>query len=98
MLATLYKRTATGAVQVWNIELEEGTGRYRMISGKLGGKMVTSVWTTPKPKNAGRANATTQLEQGQLEVRAAWEKKQRDGYALTPDAAHSSEAFQCMLA
>jgi DNA ligase-1 len=98
MLDRLFKRTATGAIQVWSIELEECTGRYRTVSGKLDGKMVTSEWTVPKPKNAGRSNATTMVEQGALEMRAAWEKKQRDGYSLTPDDAHGSETFQCMLA
>jgi DNA ligase-1 len=98
MLGTLYKRTATGTIQVWEIETEIHRGAYRMISGKLGGKMVASEWTVAKPKNTGRANATTAAEQCMLEAKAAWEKKQRDGYSLTADAAHGSEAFQCMLA
>ena len=38
------------------------------------------------------------FEQAAREAGAAWEKKQRDGYSLTPDDAHGSETFQCMLA
>lgn len=98
MLPQLFKRTAKGAVQVWDIELEHGTGRYRMISGQLGGKMVVSEWTQAKPKNAGRANATTAQQQALIEVKAAWEKKRRDGYSETIEAANKSKAFQCMLA
>lgn len=98
MLDTLFKRTATGAIQVWEIETEAQRGRYRFISGKLGGKMVASEWTQAKPKNTGRANATTAEEQAMLEVKAHWEKKRRDGYSLTIEGAAGSERFQCMLA
>lgn len=94
----LYKRTATKAVQVWRVELEEETGRYRTISGKLEGKQVVSEWTVPVPKNAGRSNATTIAAQGKLEAQAAWDKKLRDGYSTAVDLALGSERFQCMLA
>jgi DNA ligase-1 len=93
----LYKRTAKGDVQVWDLEFEDATGRYRTHSGKEGGKLVTSEWTVPKPKNAGRSNATTVVEQGAIEARAAWAKKMRDGYRETADDAQSSDRFECMV-
>jgi DNA ligase-1 len=99
MLERLYKRTATGAVQVWDIEVDAKNGRYRTISGQLHGKATTSEWTVAMPKNLGRANATTSSQQAELEAKAEWDKKQRKGgYSLTVEAAQTSERFQCMLA
>ncbi len=98
MLDMLYKRTSTGAMQTWEIEVCSATGRYRTISGQIDGKKVVSEWTQAKPKNAGRANATTPQEQAMAEARAAWEKKLRDGYSETIVDAAGSERFQCMLA
>lgn len=98
MLDRLFKRTATGAIQTWEIETDMNSGCYRTLSGKLDGKQVVSEWTKVKPKNSGRSNATSVQQQTMLEAQAAWEKKQRDGYSLTLDDAHGSERFQCMLA
>lgn len=97
-LDRLFKRTATGAIQVWEIEVEPNKGRYRTISGQLDGQKVTSEWTVAKPKNAGRANATTPQEQALLEAQAEWEKKQRDGYTLTIAEAKNATIFKPMLA
>jgi ATP-dependent DNA ligase len=93
----LYKRTTTGKIQIWYIQFGLGD-RYRMVSGQVDGKKVTSAWTVAKPKNTGRSNATTGPEQAVAEVWAAWEKKQRDGYSTTPDAAGASVDFFPMLA
>ena len=96
MLDRLYKKTATGAVQRWDIETDIHRGCYRTISGQLGGKAVTSEWTQCKPKNVGRANTTTAEQQCLLEAEAAWKKKLRDGYSiLVPEG---DGDFQCMLA
>jgi DNA ligase 1 len=97
-LHRLFKRTAKGAVQIWDIEVDIPNGRYRMISGQLGGKQTTSEWTVAKAKNVGRANEVGARVQAVLEAKAAWEKKKRDGYAETAEAAQESTTFQCMLA
>lgn len=96
---TLYKRTTTGAIQVWWQEIEDGsTGRYRTHSGKQGGKIVTSEWTQARPKNEGRSNATSPVVQAVAEVSAAYELKLKKGYNKTAEAAQASDRFQCMLA
>lgn len=92
----LYKRTSTGATQVWWQEL--AGPRYRTHSGQLDGKIVVSEWTTAKPKNVGRANATTSEQQAAKEVESNYTLKRKAGYEDTPTAAQDSTAFQPMLA
>lgn len=92
----LYKKTSTGALQVWWIERE--AGRYRMHSGKHGGAIVVSEWTVAVPKNEGRSNATTSAQQAELETEAAYTLKRKRGYCDTPEEATASERFSPMLA
>ena len=98
----LYKRTVTGAIQVWWLELDEGDidtlgGRYRTHSGQDGGKIVTSEWTRAKPKNVGRGNETTALQQAHLEIDAHYSKKKK-AYSVTLETAHDLVRFTPMLA
>lgn len=72
-LDTIYKRTATGAVQIWYGELD-GEGRFRTASGQQRGVITTSEWTACEGKNTGRSNATTAVQQARLEL----ESKYRD--------------------
>jgi len=96
----LYKRTATGAVQTWTVEVEGD--KYRAISGQLDGKKTAAKWTVAKAKNVGRSNETTAEEQAKLEAHAAHIKKIKDGYSLSmetmPERSATGKAFQCMLA
>jgi len=94
----LYKRTSTGAIQVWWLELETTNGRYRTHSGQKDGAIVVSEWTNAKAKNVGRANETTPGQQALLEVESGYDRKKKDGYSTTVDAAQSSTRFQPMLA
>jgi DNA ligase-1 len=92
----LYKRTATGAIQQWSQERQNG--RYRTISGQVGGQLTTSLWTEAKPKNVGRANETSPTEQAILEIESNYTRKRKDGYSATIAAAEDSTRFQPMLA
>jgi DNA ligase-1 len=92
----LYKRTATGATQVW--WMETGGARYRTHSGQLNGKITTTEWTVTKGKNIGRSNETTPEVQAHLEVEAAYTLKRKGGYRDTPDDAQSDVSFKPMLA
>ncbi len=92
----LYKKTATGAVQIWYMEL--GGGRYRTLSGQLDGKLTTSDWTTCEPKNVGRSNETTAQEQASKEVDAAYTLKLKSGYYTSVGEAMASTRFKPMLA
>lgn len=96
--AELYKRTSTGKVQVWWLESEGD--QYRTHSGQIDGKIVTSEWTTAKPKNVGRSNETSGEAQARLEVDAAYVLKQKGGYATSIEDvdAKKAEKFSPMLA
>lgn len=96
MQEKLYKKTSTGAVQVWWMEVSGP--KYRTHSGKHNGKIVTSEWTLAKPKNVGRANATTAEEQAVAEVESQYTKKAKSGYVSSPEEALASTKFKPMLA
>jgi len=95
----LYKVDSTGKVRVYFIEQEDE--KYRMVTGVLDGKMTRSKWTTAKPKNVGRSNATTAEQQANLEITARYVKKLNEGYYSSLDSAKENPAgkfFQPMLA
>ena len=71
---TIYKRTSSGKVQIWYGELD-GNGSFRTVSGQIDGKKTTSEWTLCKPKNVGKANATTAVEQAAAELDAMYTKR-----------------------
>lgn len=94
---TLYKKTSTGATQVWFVD-SEGP-RYRTTSGQIDGKKVTSEWTVCEPKNVGRANATTAEEQCEAEIAAMYRKKlAQGGYKENLDTLDTDNYFKPMLA
>ena len=59
VLPTLYSRTATGAVQQWDIEICPSEGKYRTHYGQKGGTIVTTDWTFSEETNLGKANERT---------------------------------------
>ena len=75
--ATLYKRTSTGAVQVW--WMDSRNNEYRSHTGQKDGKIITSEWTQVFGKNAGQANATTDEAQALAEVEAKYRNKLTKG-------------------
>jgi len=74
----LYKRTATGATQIWRAEVE--ADKFRVTSGQLDGKQVMSSWTVCEGKNLGKANETSPHEQAVSEAQSKWDKKAKTGY------------------
>lgn len=94
---TLYKRTSTGATQIWKREVDGC--RYRTISGQIDGKQVTSAWTECTAKNVGRSNEVSAEEQAIREVEADYKKKlTQGGYHDTPEAIDEAKFFKPMLA
>lgn len=93
---TLYKRTTTGKVQIWFMEVDGAM--YRSTSGQMDGKKTTTEWTVAKAKNVGRANETTPEQQAVLEVEAEYEKKLARDYHMTPEAVDTQMRFKPMLA
>jgi DNA ligase-1 len=76
-LPTLYSRTSTGSIQEWTIEIEDG--RCRTHHGKVGGKIVTTLWTTCEATNVGRANERDESAQALFEATSLWKKKSESG-------------------
>jgi DNA ligase-1 len=76
-LATLYKRSTTGKIVEWVIEVEGC--KYRTISGFTDGEKVTSAWTVCAGKNTGKKNATTNEDQALLEATAIHRKRKEVG-------------------
>lgn len=79
--APIYKRDTAGKIRTWQYEVEGD--RYRTIAGIKGGNLVTAGWTKCKPKNEGRANATTATEQAWVEAVAEEGKKLKREYRRT---------------
>lgn len=78
-LPTLYKKTSTGADQMWSI----GTYRNVIVTefGQVGGKIQVSHDIVKTGKNIGRSNETSAIEQAELEAQSQWEKKKKSkGY------------------
>lgn len=96
-MKTLFKKTSTGATQVWYREVDGN--KYRSISGQLNGALVTSGWSTAEPKNVGRSNATTAEWQAALECDAAYVKKlAQGGYHESVLDIDETKFFKPMLA
>ena len=89
-LPTLYKLTATGATQMWEIEVKGSTIIERW--GQLDGKIQSTEDTITVGKNLGKANATSPKEQAEAEAKAKWiKKKDTRGYVENLKRAEKGE-------
>lgn len=100
-LPTLYKRTSTGATQMWSIGVDANT--IIVNFGQVDGKIQRTEETIKSGKNAGRANATTPEEQALAEATAKWEGKVKKGYVEDVSRAEAGEkdidgGYDCTLA
>lgn len=77
-LPILYKKTSTGADQMWEVSTEGSTIVTRF--GQVDGKIQTTTDTITVGKNIGRANETTPKQQAEAEAKSQWEKKLKKGY------------------
>jgi hypothetical protein len=96
IFAKLYKRTSTGAIQVWHQEVEGDS--WRTVSGQIDGLKVTSGWHKCQPKNLGKKNGTTAEEQTILEVKAKYKKKLELDYFERIEDVDNDIYFKPMLA
>lgn len=87
-LDTLYKRTKTGAIQYWRIDVEK-LEVYAVIvkeSGQLGtSNPIIHQETIDKGVNIGRSNETTPHQQAELQARSDWKKQKDKGYKSISD-------------
>lgn len=84
-LPELYKRTATGAIQLWSIAVEGAT--IVTTYGQVGGAMQTTSESIKSGKNQGRKNETGAEEQARKEAKSRWDKKKKSGYVGSITAA-----------
>lgn len=97
---TLYKLTATGAVQFWALRVEQrgDTGVLITTYGQCG--TASPQETTDiiaEGKNPGKKNATTAVEQALKEGESQWLKKKKKGYVETPDAAKNGHVDTAVI-
>lgn len=89
-LQTLFKKTATGAINRWAVFIEENC--YWTEFGQVNGVIQKSDKVFCQGKNKGRSNETSDEEQAILEANSAWNKKKdRDGFVTSYEQAESGE-------
>lgn len=94
-LPILYGRDAKGKLRQWQVKTVGAL--VIMLYGTKGGKQQEEKYRAVA-KNRGRANATTEDKQAELEAASLWQKKLDEGYDPDPGVALSKEVFLPMLA
>jgi ATP-dependent DNA ligase len=94
-MRTLYKRTSSGKVQQWSINVESST--ITVTHGQQGGKMQTDTDIIKVGKNIGKANETTAAEQASLEAQAKYEKQMKKGYVTSPSDAKAGKVDKTVI-
>jgi|TARA_R110000824_G_scaffold20545_20_gene77468 DNA ligase-1 len=95
---TLYKRSSKGKIVIWYMSIDLDTGAYTTSSGQKDGKIKETKPTFPEIKNAGKANETSTIEQGKLEVEAKYAKQLKAAYFRSEADVDRKRFFQPMLA
>lgn len=96
-LPTIYKKTKTGKIQEWTIEVKGN--QYRTISGHTDSdNKIVNEWTDCKAKNTGKANATSASEQAIKEAEAKRKQKLEAGYFEDIKNINKKKFFEPMLA
>ncbi len=96
LLPTLYKKTSTGAIQQWSVDVIGQRGSNDAVCivteyGQVEGKLQTTSDLISEGKNVGKANETTPRQQAVAEATAKWEKQLKKGYVATKEAAEAGE-------
>ena len=95
-LKTLYKVDSIGKIRQWTIKTNNDT--FWTEQGQVGGKIVVNKPTTTVPKNVGRSNATSAVEQAIAEANAKWTKQTDKGYVERVEDFHKITLYTPMLA
>ena len=77
-LPTLFSRTSTGAIQTWQMIVDDN--KYYSITGQQDGKKIENEPTVCEGKNIGKKNETSPSEQAYSEAESKWDKKSKTGY------------------
>lgn len=95
---TLYKKTNTGAIQVWSIVSNPGVendqpGQLGIVNVQYGQNGTSKIQETNDVisvgKNVGKKNETTPFTQADSEALSKWESKLKEGYAQTLEDAQA---------
>lgn len=89
---TLYKKTSTGAIQFWDISVDDdmASSVITTVYGQVGtDSPQTTTDRITEGKNPGKKNATTHFEQVVKEARSKWEKQKKKGYVETIESAQN---------
>lgn len=89
VLPTLFKKSATGAIEEWTIGVQGNVIVTRW--GQVGGSIQETRDEVKSGKNTGRANATTPVQQAELEAQSKWEKKLKKGYVQSTSDAQAGK-------
>lgn len=84
-LPTLYRLTSADNLQEWTMKVS-GNNMYTFW-GRVGGKIQEGVDVVLSGKNIGKQNETTAEEQAELEAKAHWEFKKKEGYVESKEEA-----------
>ena len=96
-LPILYKKTNTGAIQMWKISTipqHISCGEASIIvteHGQVNGKIQTTHDLIGEGKNTGKKNATNAYQQAEAEALAKWQKQKKKGYVESIEAAEAGE-------
>jgi len=92
---SIYKKDSKGKLRVLNIKTDNG--ELIQIHGMVGGSLVSHSKICT-PKNAGKSNETTPLEQAISEAKSLILEKKDEGYCDTAESAMNSNLILPMLA
>lgn len=95
-LDKLYKIDSLGKLREWTMVIDGDS--FHAEKGLVEGKIVCDKPTKAVGKNEGKINATTNEGQALLEAKARWDKKLKEGYALSPKEAETMSYYEPMLA
>jgi DNA ligase-1 len=94
-MGELFKKDSKGRLRFLHIDTDMDT--IVQVSGLINGKHVTNV-SQCEPKNVGRSNETSAIEQAEIEATAKYNKKLKEGYFKTPEEAENNVVVLPMLA
>lgn len=93
-MTTLYKIDSLGNTRVWNCNVVDNM--VFITHGLLDGQLISESWEC-YPKNVGRSNETTAIQQAELEAQSAIDAKLRLGYYNSiAEAKKHSDKFKAM--
>lgn len=95
-MVTIYKKDTSGKIRYLKIDTEES--ELIQESGVLDTDKPITHRKTCKPKNIGKSNETTGIEQAIKEMNSLTAEKLQEGYFLTKEEAENEEVIFPMLA